>query len=229
MFLYNVLMKVIFCLFIVSISFDYKGIKEYIKILMTFYVVNMFLAGTTFYIVYCSGIDYSIVSLIIIYSLFFIVNSSFLDRFYKIMKSLNTFKDLKNDVTVKIEGEQVVFSTLMDTGNLLKDPISQNPVMIVDVKKLENILPQELINVDYSVMNLKKVDYLMNKLSDNISSRFRVIPYKVVGNEDGLLIGIKSDYIEIQGHKKGNIILGLSNLNSDDINAYDAIINPNFI
>ncbi|CAH2212756.1 sigma-E processing peptidase SpoIIGA [Tepidibacter aestuarii] len=229
MFLYNILMKIVFALFIVFIGFEYKGIKEYLKLLMVFYIVNMFLAGSTMYIIYCSGIDYTVVSWVLISFIFFIANSGLFDRFYKIIKSLNVFKDLKNDITVKIENKQVVFNTLMDTGNLLKDPVSQNPVMIVDVKKLEDVLPQELVYVDYSVMNLKKVDYLMSKLSDTISSRFRVIPYKVVGNEDGLLIGIKADYIEIQGHKKGNIILGLSNLSSDDMNAYDAIINPNFI
>lgn len=229
MFLYNILMKIIFGLFIVFISFEYRGVKEYLKILMTFYSVNIFLAGSIFYIVYCFGIDYTFVSLVLIYATFFIVSSGFFDNFHKIIKSLNVFKDLKNDITVSIEDDQIVFNTLMDTGNLLKDPISQNPIMIVDVKKLENVLPQELVYVDYSVMNLKKVDYLMSKLSDAICSRFRVIPYKVVGNENGLLIGIKADYIEIQGHKKGNIILGLSNLSTDDMNAHDAIINPNFI
>ncbi|WFD09144.1 sigma-E processing peptidase SpoIIGA [Tepidibacter hydrothermalis] len=229
MFLYNILMKIIFALFIVFISFEYKGIKEYLKILMTFYIVNIFLAGSIFYIVYCTGIGYSKVSLVLIYAIYFIVSSGFFNNFHKIIKMLNVFKDLKNDITVKIEDRKVVFNTLMDTGNLLKDPVSQDPVMIVDVKKLEDVLPQELVYIDYSVMNFKKVDYLMSKLSKTISSRFRVIPYKVVGNEDGLLIGIKADYIEIQGHKKGNIILGLSNLNSDDMNEYDAIINPNFI
>ncbi|MCT4508529.1 MAG: sigma-E processing peptidase SpoIIGA [Tepidibacter sp.] len=228
-FLYNILMKIIFALFIVFISFEYKGVKEYLKLLMVFYIVNIFLAGSIFYIVYCSGINYMPVSLVLIYATYFMASSSLFNRFYKIIKNLNIFKDLKNDITVKIQDKQVVFNTLMDTGNLLKDPVSQNPVMIVDVRKLEDVLPKELIYIDYSIMDFKKVDYLMSKLSDAISSRFRVIPYKVVGNEDGLLIGIKADYIEIQGHKKGNIILGLSNLGSDDMNEYDAIINPNFI
>ncbi|SHJ56736.1 sigma-E processing peptidase SpoIIGA [Tepidibacter formicigenes] len=226
-FLYSIIFKIIFIFIIIGISFNYTNLKQYFKILITFYLVNIFLAGSGFFIVYCTGIDYTIVSLVIIGGLFIIFNSKFLSVFYKYLRSLNIFKEMQKDVLVKIEENILNFRALMDTGNLLKDPITKDPVMIVDVKKLEKILPKELVYIDYSIMDFKKIDYLLSKLSIEISNRFRVIPYKVVGNEKGLILGIKADYIEVEGNKKNNIILGLSNFSQKD--EYNAIINPSVL
>ncbi len=228
-FLYNMVYKIIFILSIVGIVFTYNSIREYGRILCTFYLVNISLSGSVLLITYFIGINQSTVSFTIIFVLFLTgkVNSRFLSDFHNYIKSLHLFKDMQKDITVKIEEDKINFNALLDTGNLLKDPITKDPVMIVDVKNLENILPKELIYVDYSTMDFKKIDYLLEKLGINMKNRFRVIPYKVVGNEKGLLLGFKADYIELEGNKKGNIILGLSNFSEKK--GYNAIVNPNML
>lgn len=223
-FLYNIVFKIIFIVLIVAIVFSYKNIKEYSRILFTFYMVNIFLCGSVYFIIYFTGISQMTLSLLIIV---IFISCNFLKAFYKNLKSFNLFKDTQKDILVNLDNNNISFKALLDTGNLLKDPISKNPVMIVDVKKLEDILPNDLIYIDYSIMDFKKLDYLLSKLNLEIANRFRIIPYKVVGNENGLILGIKADYIEIEGNKKSNIILGLSNFSDKD--EYNAIINPNIL
>ncbi|SHH12221.1 sigma-E processing peptidase SpoIIGA [Tepidibacter thalassicus] len=223
-FLYTIIFKIIFSSLIVLVAFEYKNIKQFLRTLFTFYLVSIFLGGSVFFIEYFIGINNITISLII--TIVFI-SYKILSCFYNDLKSLNIFKDIQKEVCVKIEDNILTFKALLDTGNLLKDPITKDPVMIVDVKELEKILPEELVYIDYSIMDFKKVNYLLSKLSIDISNRFRIIPYKIVGNERGLILGIKADYVEVDGNKKGNIILGLSNFAQND--EYNAIINPNFI
>ena len=52
-----------------------------------------------------------------------------------------------------------------------------------------------------------------------------MIPVKQI-NDSNLVIGIKSDYIKVDGQKIPNVILGLSNFNED---GYNAILNPQLL
>ncbi|OPJ56864.1 sigma-E processing peptidase SpoIIGA [Alkalithermobacter paradoxus] len=222
LFLYNIYFKIIFVFLIVGVAFIYKGVKEYLRTLLTFYFVNIFLSGSIFFIIYFTGIDHMTISLIILVGF---VSSRFLSNYHKVFKGIGVLKDTKQTISVQIEDKTIQCTALLDTGNLLKDPLSKDPVIIINVKKLEDILPEELIYIDYSNMDHKKADHIVNKLSLNILKRFRIIPYKVVGSEKNLIVGLKADNLDINGNKRSNIILGLSNFSKDS--EYDAIVNPN--
>ncbi|KXZ39557.1 stage II sporulation protein GA (sporulation sigma-E factor processing peptidase) [Alkalithermobacter thermoalcaliphilus JW-YL-7 = DSM 7308] len=223
LFLYNIFFKIIFTLFIVYLSFSYTNLKTYIKSLATFYVVNIFVSGSMFFIIYFTGIGHMTTSLILIVGL---ASSKFIINYQKILKSIGIMRDTKQDIVIHIEDKSIKCSALLDTGNLLKDPLTNDPVIVVNVKALENILPEDLIYMDYSNMDYKKADHIANKLTLNMLKRFRLIPYKVVGSEKNLLIGFKADSLQINGNERSNIILGISNFNNTE---YDAILNPNII
>ena len=61
-------MKVLTILIVSSISFSHNNIKEYIRILLVFYFVNIFIAGSSFFIIYFTGITHITISFIIIVS-----------------------------------------------------------------------------------------------------------------------------------------------------------------
>ena len=223
-FLYNLPMKIIILGLIVGISFVFKTRREYIKILITFYLVNMFLCGSVYFIIYFTGIRHLTVSMLITTAYAF---SLIFDYIYKEMKGINALKKCIQRVTVVIDNEEYDFMAFLDSGNLLKDPLSKSPVMIVEAQILQAILPKEMKNINYSQICFSDIEKYTKELQTKVLNRFRIIPYKVVGNEKGYLMGFKCDYIEIEKVRRSNIILGLSNFSQSD--EYNAIINPNLI
>ena len=45
---------------------------------------------------------------------------------------------------IKFEGKEQIIKAMLDTGNMLKDPITRKPVAIIDSEIAEKILPKEL-------------------------------------------------------------------------------------
>jgi len=132
---------------------------------------------------------------------------------------------MKKDITVCIDEKEIELKALMDTGNLLKDPISKSEVVIISANKLYEILPEEFKKLDLKNININSIDKVIANIDKNISYRIRMIPVKQI-NDSNLVIGIKSDYIKVDGQKIPNVIVGLSNFKED---GYNAILNPQLL
>lgn len=219
--LFTIPLKILTIFLITLICFDYKDVKSYIRVLSIFYLVNIFISGSTFFTIYFTGISHITVSLVIFICF---ISSKILNLIYKDIKAHKMIKELKKKINVKVRDNIFKFDALLDSGNLLKDPISKDDVIIVSAKKLEKLLPKELLNYDYGDMSFDKINSLLDKLDINLSSRIRLIPCRKIGNDNGFVLGIKADYIEVDGSKISSIILGLSNFSDKD--DYDAIMNP---
>jgi len=106
-------------------------------------------------------------------------------------------KNCLTDVTINLNNKKAHLRALIDTGNSLKEPISQKPVIIAEYSALKAILP-ELVKKVYSEnkeLDLNYVANIMEKLGDQI--KLRLIPFKSLGNENGILIGFVPDSIDI--------------------------------
>ena len=83
------------------------------------------------------------------------------------------------------------------------------PVIVVEKEKLKDIFPNNILD---------NIDSIIN--GDNIhlgefSAKIRAIPFKSLGKENGLLLGIKVDnvkiYYEDMEHKITDVIVGIYN------------------
>ena len=83
-------MKILLILTIAKISFDYKDLKDYIRILVVFYFVNIFIAGSSFFIIYFTGISHMNISLIILISY---ISGIILKYIYKDIKGFNRYRE----------------------------------------------------------------------------------------------------------------------------------------
>ena len=72
------------------------------------------------------------------------------------------------------QGEQIELKALYDTGNVLREPFSGKPVSIVERESLKNI---EL---------LKKPE------------KYKIIPFRSIGEEHGILKGMEVDEVIIE-------------------------------
>lgn len=214
--------KTIAILVITSISFSYRDLREYIRVLLVFYFVNIVIAGSSFFIIYFTGINHITISLVIGVTF---ISSTLLKYIYRDIKELKHLNDIRKNINVIINSKNFEFKALLDSGNLLVDPISKEEVVVINASKLKGIIPDELLEVDYNIISMKEINNFIEKLDAGISNRVRLIPFKNINNSN-IIIGIKADYIEVEGKKIGNIIVGLSNLKDEE---YNAILNPRLI
>lgn len=222
--LFTIPLKVIIIITITLVSFSYKNRQDYIRILLAFLLVNIFISGSTYFIIYFTGIDHMKISFLIICAY---LSCELLKYIYRDIKMMKYIKEFTKTITINLLDNSFNCNALLDSGNLLKDPISNSDVVIVKPVVLEGLLPDTLLSYDYEEINIIKAEEIISNLNDEISSRVRIIPYKHAGSsKTSIILGFKADYIEIDNRKIGNIILGISNFNDED---YSAILNPSIL
>lgn len=98
-----------------------------------------------------------------------------------------------NDIHFELAG-------LVDTGNQLRDPISRLPVVIVSFEKMGQVLPEQIKDL------VDREDVFNLNLDEKWQQKLRVVPYKVVGRSQNILIAFKPDRFVIQDQEKDCLI-----------------------
>ena len=219
--LYTLPSKIIVIIIIGLISFIYTDRNEFIRILTIFFLVNFFICGSTYFIIYFTGIEHIKISFIII-SVY--ISCIILKKIYSDITLINHIKEFTKEVTISFLGEDFKCIALLDSGNLLKDPLSKSDVVMVNSYLLKKYLPE---NYNYEYVDVILAEEIINNLSEDISSRVRLIPYNhATSNKTSMILGFKADYLQIDNKKIGNIVLGISNFEDDN---YNAILNPSIL
>lgn len=195
-------MKVILSITMTYIAFTPKGIKILLKELIMFYLVSFVFGGCAFALLYfVKPQDIFMVDGVYIGTypikialLGGIVGFVVMHIAFKFVKNKMSKKELIYDVEIKIEEKILNLKAMLDTGNMLKDPITGVPVVVVEKEKLKEILPQEIIN---NTDNIIGGDWKANEENYNYRARFRIIPFTSIGKQNGMLLGFKVDEIKI--------------------------------
>jgi stage II sporulation protein GA (sporulation sigma-E factor processing peptidase) len=101
---------------------------------------------------------------------------------------------------------------LRDTGNTLRDPVSGEPVLVAGPSVAENMLglSKEELSTPAETM-----------VSSNIKG-LRLIPYRTVGQRDGLLLAIRIPCAKV-GLRKGSVMVAFSPTVLDPDGRYHAL------
>lgn len=90
-------------------------------------------------------------------------------------------------LTLTLDGRSVTVRALRDSGNTLKDPMTNEPVLVADWQTAETLLPARLQRQE-----LADPAALMTKLSAQTPPlHARLIPYRAVGTQAGLLLAVR--------------------------------------
>ena len=176
--------------------------RNFIRKIVFFYLVTFALGGVCFGFIYLGNFDEIYISngiLISNFSVLRVIMAVFLGicfvkvAFY-ILKKFSVNKDLIYEVEIRI-GEKVgIFKVLMDSGNLLKEPITGKPVIVVEKSSLKRVFGE-------------------NFFDDFDNKRFYVIPYSSLGNESSVLIGFSCDYVKIFNNEENmenlDVVIGV--------------------
>ena len=127
------------------------------------------------------------------------------------------------DLEIFYQGKYKKIKTMIDSGNLLKEPISKTDVIIVEKDSLRELVPKEILdNLDNIILG-KWID----STNDIHSYKFKLIPFSSLGNENGLLIGFKPDYVRIIDEEeflRNDVIIGIYNGKLCKSNLYTSLI-----
>ncbi len=117
-------------------------------------------------------------------------------------------------VVVRVGPRSARLTALVDSGNTLRDPITGAGVVVAQGESLAPLLPPEA--------DFRHPCQALPALKD--PRRFRLLPYRSVGVEQGLLLAVRADRVEVNGEDWGARLVALSPTPVSDGGGYDALV-----
>ena len=99
-------------------------------------------------------------------------------------------------VRIQSGGKQVELTALLDTGNQLRDPISGESVLVIGcqaAKELTGLSPEQLKQP-------------LKTMTASPLPGLRLIPYRAVGAENGLLLAMRFPTVQVGGRSRPGIV-----------------------
>ena len=233
--IFNFLFKIVISLIMILIAFKTSNVKKTFEQILFFYLVSFTFGGIAFAFIFLLKSQN-----IIITKNLFIGNNSINNTVLvgvtglliivlvsKILKYRIYKKNIIFDLEIFYNGKSQKIKTMLDTGNLLKEPITQNDVIIVEKKSLINIVSKDILENMSSIINGKWIESKETHLYN-----FVLIPFSTLGNENGLLIGFKPDYIKILKEDElliTNVFIGIYDGKLSKDNLYTSLIGLDII
>lgn len=234
----HIIMKIILSISMVYVAFNGKTFKSFLKQLILFYLISFAFGGCALALLYFikpenifvkNGVYVGtyplkiallggIVGFIITYIAF------------KVVKTKLSKKDIFYDIKITIEDKSVKVKAMLDTGNMLKDPITQMPVIVVEKEKLYEVLPASFLNQIETLVGGEEQELKCSSEEEKYLQKIRIIPFHSVGKQNGLMMGIKADKVEIlqeQEIEQSNVIVGIFYQKFSKNNRYSALIGLN--
>lgn len=226
-------MKLLLSVIIVYIAFENQTFKGLMKNLLLFYLSSFVIGGCAIAMLYMISPQNVIVRNGVFVGTYpmkvtliaGIVGFTIVQISFSLNKRQIKQKDLICDLEIGINKKIVTVKAYMDSGNVLRDPLTRDPVIIVEKSKLEKVIDLNKLRIYASDKKANNIDeyneesrlnnykYKQNTRGGEDQLKIRLIPFKSIGSQNGMLIGIKPEYIKINYNEKiiqkRNIIIGL--------------------
>ena len=156
----NIILKTILSIIIVYVAFYPQNAKKMCKQIVLFYVTTFTFGGIATYLIYVlkpqniiikNGMYVGTYVLKVIF-IGAIVGTIILAIAFKMAKNKLTQKDMICKVKIKLNGKEETVEAMVDTGNMLKEPITGTPVVVVERTSLYELLPKEILNNTESIL-----------------------------------------------------------------------------
>lgn len=189
------LIKVITSIFMILISFGYKNIKYFLKNFIFLYINSILLGGFMYFInnqfsyknngivFYNNGLSINLIFLIIASPIIIYI-------YIKQIKTLKTNYNSYYQIDIYLNDDIINCTAFLDTGNKLKSPYSNKPIIIINesVLKKYSIPPPTFVPI-----NTVTGSYLMQTFKVN------KIEIKGIGFLNNVIFGISKNNINING------------------------------
>lgn len=192
----SILIKLFMSIIMVAVSFEFRKIKQFLKIIVCFYAVNFAFSGIMFTLLCVFKPSGMIMNNDIVYfnisPLTLIISTVVSYIIIEIINRVIEKKQLKSskyEIGIKFKDKYIVLNAKIDTGNLLKEPFSNLPVIVVKKSEINLLIPE--FNIFESIENQNEIKKL----------KIRMIPFKTVSGT-GILPAFKPEYVVLKGNLK---------------------------
>ena len=124
-------------------------------------------------------------------------------------------------VRLTLGERQVSLTALVDTGNTLTDPATGRPVLVAEADCVEELLPP---GIRPSPADLRDPAGALERLEDPWRRRFRLLPYRSVGVDRGLMLALRVDQVQVGEEDRGPMLAALSPTPVSDGGGYRALL-----
>lgn len=124
--------------------------------------------------------------------------------------------------TLMLGDRTAELTALVDTGNTLTDPTSGRPVMVAEGDSLASLFPNEKRPRPEDLLD--PAGGMARLGTGEWRSRFRLLPYRAVGVDRGLLLALRVDRVVLDGQNKGPLLVALSPTSVSDGGGYRALV-----
>lgn len=231
----SIILKIILSVLIIYIAFNPQNIKKMCKDLLLFYLVSFVFGGAAFALIYIikpqnilmkNGLFLGTYPLKTV-MLGAVVAFCIIIGAFAIIKNKISKKDMFCEIEILINQKKIKTKAMIDTGNMLKEPITNVPVIVVEHILLYSCMPKEILN------NLKEImggDFknIPCDIQEKYISKLKLIPFSSLGKQNGMLIGIRPEYVKVitdeQEKINKNVIIGIYEKSLTKKGEYQALI-----
>lgn len=231
---YSISLKMLVSLFIVAVTFTKLTLKKYLQAVVYFYLISFAMAGAVLggssilaskSSAFFQGLNVNSTGLIFAVAVAFILGRwgiTYLKRNWQ--KS-----QFRVSVEIFLDNSSLIVEALIDTGNELRDPLSQKPVMVIEYQAIKKILPEDF-QQNFEKYGSTDVTKIIENLDESsLMKRIRVVPFSSIGKHHGMLIGFKPDVVTLFGPEKKStkdVIICIYHKSLSSQGGYRAVLNP---
>lgn len=231
----SMILKIILSIVMIYIAFNPQTMKKMWKDILIFYLTSFVFGGVAFALIYFvkpqeilmkNGLflgTYPLKTIILGAIIAFII----IMTAFTVVKSKITKKDMFCEIEIQLNGTNIETTAMIDTGNLLKEPITNTPVIVVEHTLLYDCIPKEILNHLEELLGGDFED-IPESIKEEYRTKLKFIPFSSLGKQNGMLLGIRADAIKIKGidkeEKKEGIIVGIYNKSLTKRGEYRALM-----
>lgn len=205
------------------IAFDLKGALANVRVVICYYIVSLIVVG----IIYALSYRFDKLTTKIIFISIFLCYIMLKYFFYeiKIRKEKSYYM---RDLSIEINDKSKSLKAFIDTGNELTDPITNKPVIIVNIDSIKDILGEDICKEILKFYENKGTNYSDLFLEKSYKLKLRIIKYNTISSQSEPLVCVVPDEITIFGNDKNIIkadaLIGIYPRKISEKEDYDALL-----
>lgn len=232
--------KVVISAVMIFVSFQPMSFRDFLKILSFFYIISFMMGGGVLAFFYLLNLrqnlitDTLIINNISVPWWILLISALTLFLFLKYLWPL-LYSILSKDnflalITIVIDDKPIEITSLIDTGNDLFDPVSNYPVIIVELDAMKDVFSEDLQDILGKGLEESLVVLSETIANSSWANRFRLIPFESIGKSKGIMVGFKPDRVKIQHNDKikttQDAVVGIYQRTLSSEGTYRALLNP---
>lgn len=204
--------KILFSCLILIIGLAPKNWPQFKKALLYFYAISFAVAGASIavsYLVTAPNQGFRFSCLWLLAGAGFAILLGIYGEKHLLRRIVPDL--LKFGVELRFGSSSCNGQGFLDTGNGLRDPLTNRPVVVAEYELIRKCLPEDFREV--LDVSRNENDMLDGLSRSSWANRLRIIPFSSIGRRNGILVGIRADAILVNTGRDdvshSNVVVGI--------------------